>query len=58
MVLVVSELVANALVHGSGTYTLRLRAHPNVIEVAAEDPSPTLPRMRTPDLIDGTGGFG
>ncbi|MFF4393677.1 ATP-binding protein [Streptomyces sp. NPDC001552] len=58
VVLVVSELVTNALRHGGGAYTLRLTAHPNCIEVAVEDPSPRTPRMRTPDLVDGTGGFG
>ncbi|MGW9369588.1 ATP-binding protein [Streptomyces xanthophaeus] len=58
VVLVVSELVTNALRHGGGAYTLRLTAHPHCIEVAVEDPSPRTPRMRTPDLVDGTGGFG
>ncbi|MEU9255427.1 ATP-binding protein [Streptomyces sp. NPDC048270] len=58
VVLVVSELVTNALRHGGGGYTLRLTAHPSCIEVAVEDPSPRMPRMRTPDLVDGTGGFG
>ncbi|MFD9336313.1 ATP-binding protein [Streptomyces sp. NPDC060028] len=58
VILVVSELVTNALRHGGGSYTLRLAAHPGVIEVAVEDPSSDLPRMRTPDLVDGTGGFG
>ncbi|MFF4850532.1 ATP-binding protein [Streptomyces sp. NPDC001194] len=58
VVLVVSELVTNALRHGGGAYTLRLTAHPHCIEVAVEDPSPRLPRTRTPDLVDGTGGFG
>ncbi|MFD9415180.1 ATP-binding protein [Streptomyces goshikiensis] len=58
VVLVVSELVTNALRHGGGAYTLRLTAHPGTIEVAVGDPSPRLPRMRTPDLVDGTGGFG
>ncbi|MDX3540805.1 ATP-binding protein [Streptomyces sp. MB09-01] len=58
VVLVVSELVTNALRHGGGAYTLRLTAHPNCIEVAVEDPDPRMPRMRTPDLVDGTGGFG
>ncbi|MBT2467230.1 ATP-binding protein [Streptomyces sp. ISL-66] len=58
VILVVSELVTNALRHGGGTYTLRLTAHPGTIEVAVEDPSPQLPHMRTPDLVDGTGGFG
>ncbi|MFE5524540.1 ATP-binding protein [Streptomyces virginiae] len=58
VVLVVSELVTNALRHGGGAYTLHLTAHPSCIEVAVEDPSPRPPRMRAPDLVDGTGGFG
>ncbi len=58
MLLVVSELVANALRHGGGNYTLRLIAHPDLIEVAVDDPSPQVPHMRTPDLTGATGGFG
>ena len=58
VVLVVSELVTNALRHGGGTCTLRLTAHPDTIEVAVDDASAQAPRMRTPDLNDGTGGFG
>ncbi|MGA5198720.1 ATP-binding protein [Streptomyces exfoliatus] len=58
VVLVVSELVTNALRHGGGTCTLNLTAHPDGIEVAVHDPSPHVPRMRTPDLNGGTGGFG
>ncbi|MFD5891589.1 ATP-binding protein [Streptomyces sp. NPDC060334] len=58
VVLVVSELVTNALRHGGGAYALRLAAHPGGIEVAVGDPSPRVPRVRTPDLTDGTGGFG
>ncbi|WP_369263697.1 ATP-binding protein [Streptomyces sp. R35] len=58
VVLVVSELVTNALRHGGGTCTLDLTAHPDSIEVAVHDHSPELPRMRTLDLNDGTGGFG
>ncbi|MFJ8406089.1 ATP-binding protein [Streptomyces microflavus] len=58
VLLVVSELVANALRHGGGTYTLRLIAHPDLIEVAVDDPSPQVPHMRTPDLTGATGGFG
>ncbi|WP_392895524.1 ATP-binding protein [Streptomyces sp. LN699] len=58
VVLVVSELVTNALRHGGGTYTLHLTAHPDTIEVAVDDSSPRMPRMRTPDLVHGTGGFG
>ncbi len=58
VILVVSELVTNALRHGGGAYTLRLTTHPDTIEIAVEDPSPCPPSMRTPDLVDGTGGFG
>ncbi|MET9695634.1 ATP-binding protein [Streptomyces sp. NPDC006529] len=58
VILVVSELVTNALRHGGGAHTLRLAAHPDTIEVSVEDSSPHWPRMRTPDLVDGTGGFG
>ncbi|MFI8817969.1 MULTISPECIES: ATP-binding protein [unclassified Streptomyces] len=56
VVLVVSELVTNALRHGGGACTLTLTAHPDSIEVAVHDP--THPCMRTPDLTGGTGGFG
>lgn len=58
VVLVVSELVTNALLHGGGTCAVELTAHPDGIEVAVHDPSPQPPRMRTPDLTDGTAGFG
>ncbi|MFJ9342342.1 ATP-binding protein [Streptomyces sp. NPDC101733] len=58
VVLVVSELVTNALRHGGGAYTLDLTAHPGGIEVAVHDRSPHMPRLRAPDLIGGTGGFG
>ncbi|MFG2754078.1 ATP-binding protein [Streptomyces xanthophaeus] len=58
LILVVSELVTNAVRHGGGTYTLRLTAHPGTVEVAVDDPSSDPPRLRIPDLRDGTGGFG
>ncbi|MEV6514145.1 ATP-binding protein [Streptomyces sp. NPDC051642] len=58
IILVVSELVTNALRHGGGTCTLNLTAHPDSIEVTVHDHSPQAPRMRTPDLNNGTGGFG
>ncbi|MET9933348.1 MULTISPECIES: ATP-binding protein [unclassified Streptomyces] len=58
VVLVVSELVTNALRHGGGACTLALAAGPDGIEVAVRDSSPHVPRMRTPDLNGGTGGFG
>ncbi|MFE9890706.1 ATP-binding protein [Streptomyces scopuliridis] len=58
VVLVVSELVTNALRHGGGTFNLHLTAHPDTVEVAVDDAGPRAPRMRTPDLNGGTGGFG
>jgi anti-sigma regulatory factor (Ser/Thr protein kinase) len=58
VVLVVSELVTNALRHGGGRCILELTAHPDTIEVAVHDASRHVPRMRTPDLHGGTGGFG
>ncbi|OKI03137.1 ATP-binding protein [Streptomyces sp. CB02923] len=58
VLLAVSELVTNALRHAGGTWTLELTAHPDGIEVAVHDPSPQTPRLRTPDLNGGTGGFG
>jgi anti-sigma regulatory factor (Ser/Thr protein kinase) len=54
---VVSELVTNAVRHG-GAYTLGSIAHPDSIEVAVHDRSSQAPRIRTPDLNGGTGGFG
>ncbi|GAA1913103.1 hypothetical protein GCM10009837_42230 [Streptomyces durmitorensis] len=58
MILVVSQLVTNALRHGDGTCTLNLTTHPDAIEVAVRDRSPHAPRLRTPDLDGDTGGFG
>ncbi|MDX3488469.1 ATP-binding protein [Streptomyces sp. ID05-18] len=58
VLLVVSELITNALRHGGGTWTLRLTAHPGLIEVAVSDLSPQAPLMRNPDLTGATGGFG
>ncbi|WP_405680933.1 ATP-binding protein [Streptomyces sp. NBC_00868] len=58
VILVVSELATNAVRHGGGTCTLELTAHEESIEVAVHDSSPHAPRMRTPDLHGGTGGFG
>jgi anti-sigma regulatory factor (Ser/Thr protein kinase) len=58
LVLVVSELVTNALRHGGGRYTLRLSAGPDAVTVAVSDPNPAHPRERTPDLHGASGGFG
>ncbi|WP_443059077.1 ATP-binding protein [Streptomyces sp. NBC_00388] len=58
LVLVVSELVTNALRHAGGVTVMRLRADRRSVEVAVADPSPAHPQDRTPDLTGHTGGFG
>ncbi|WP_330177439.1 ATP-binding protein [Streptomyces sp. NBC_01498] len=58
IVLVVSELVTNALRHGGGRYRLELSAAPDSVTVAVSDPNPAPPRERAPDLDGGGGGFG
>ncbi|MGW7312864.1 ATP-binding protein [Streptomyces sp. NPDC054865] len=58
VVLVVSELVTNSLRHGGGSCILELIGHADGIEVSVHDSSRHAPRMRTPDLNGGTGGFG
>lgn len=58
LALVVSELATNALRHGGGHYTLSLSATADAVNVAVSDLNPAPPRERTPDLNDGTGGFG
>jgi anti-sigma regulatory factor (Ser/Thr protein kinase) len=58
LVLVVCELVTNALRHGGGRYTLKLSAGPDTLTAAVSDPCPARPRLRRPSLHDASGGFG
>ncbi|MFC9430917.1 ATP-binding protein [Streptomyces sp. NPDC056987] len=58
LVLLVSELVANAIRHAGEVTSLHLRADRRSLHVVVDDPSPARPRERTPDLTGGTGGFG
>ncbi|WP_406142487.1 ATP-binding protein [Streptomyces sp. NBC_01089] len=58
LVLLVSELVTNALRHAGGVTVMRLSADRRSVEVAVVDPSPAHPQDRTPDLTGCTGGFG
>ncbi|WP_407551094.1 ATP-binding protein [Streptomyces sp. Pv4-95] len=58
VVLVVSELVTNAVRHAGGVCSLRLVTRPHGIEIAVVDPSARPPHMRQPDLTGDTGGFG
>jgi anti-sigma regulatory factor (Ser/Thr protein kinase) len=56
--LVVSELVTNAIRYAGGTAVLRLTADRHTLSVAVEDSSPLPPQERIPDLTGRTGGFG
>lgn len=58
MLLVVSELVTNAVRHAPGPLTLRLAPAADGLDVCVEDGSPDPPRARAPDPCHGTGGFG
>ncbi|MEV0097416.1 ATP-binding protein [Streptomyces sp. NPDC050738] len=57
-VLVVSELVTNALRHAGGLTALRLAADRSTLEITVRDPSHMPPRERSPDLNGCGGGFG
>ncbi|MFP8903363.1 ATP-binding protein [Streptomyces atacamensis] len=58
VLLVVSELVTNAVRHAPGPFTLCLAPVPGGVRVTVRDTSTTLPRPRTPDVDGGAGGFG
>ncbi|MFI0983177.1 ATP-binding protein [Streptomyces sp. NPDC021093] len=57
VLLVVGELVANAVRHTSGWWRLRLRAGQGRLVVELDDSSPDPPVPRKPDFSGG-GGFG
>lgn len=58
VLLLVSELVTNALRHAGGVRALRLAAGPRTLRVTVEDPSRDRPREHVPDLTGRDGGFG
>ncbi|MFC8537056.1 ATP-binding protein [Streptomyces sp. NPDC057249] len=58
LLLLVSELVTNALRHAGAVTALAFGADEDTLYVQVVDPSPERPRPRTPDLRGGTGGFG
>jgi hypothetical protein len=55
VVLVVSELLTNALLHGEGAPVLRLTISSAWVRVEVSDESPTLPRLREPGPHGGWG---
>ncbi|MER5730808.1 ATP-binding protein [Streptomyces sp. NPDC002138] len=58
VVLLVSELVANAFRHVGTVTSMELRADRHHIQVVVEDPGPAHPQGRAPDLTGRSGGFG
>ncbi|MFE2912673.1 ATP-binding protein [Kitasatospora indigofera] len=58
LLLVVSELVTNAVRHAGGAGTVDLALLPDAVDIAVSDPSRTLPLPRLPDPGAGTGGLG
>ncbi|MEV3933339.1 MULTISPECIES: ATP-binding protein [unclassified Streptomyces] len=56
--LIVSELVTNAVRHAPGPSTLTLTTTAGALDIAVTDCSCVRPAPRTPDLSDGTGGMG
>ena len=56
--LVVSELVTNAVRHAPGPCVLTLADHRSGLTVAVSDTSSARPVARPPDLDTGTGGLG
>ncbi|MEV6261120.1 ATP-binding protein [Streptomyces sp. NPDC051784] len=56
--LIVSELVTNAVRHAPGPSTLTLTTTAEALDIAVTDGSGAEPTPRAPDLSDGTGGMG
>ncbi|MDH2424425.1 ATP-binding protein [Sphaerisporangium sp. TRM90804] len=55
VVLAVSELVTNALIHGAGAPVLRLSCQERGVRLEVADSRPELPRPREPDADGGWG---
>lgn len=58
LLLMVSELVTNAIRHAGGALEVRFSSTPERLHVAVDDASPSMPRLRRPDWTGRTGGFG
>ncbi|WP_256341616.1 ATP-binding protein [Streptomyces sp. TLI_105] len=57
VLLVVSELVGNAIRHTSAPWSLHLALRDDAIDILVTDTSPYAPQPRPPHT-DGTGGWG
>ncbi|MGW0856910.1 ATP-binding protein [Streptomyces sp. NPDC002690] len=58
LLLLVSELVTNAIRHAGGVSALRFAADRRVLQIRVSDRSSAHPQDRTPDLTGRSGGFG
>ncbi|MBL1290183.1 ATP-binding protein [Streptomyces sp. NPDC057067] len=58
VLLIVSELVTNAVRHARGPSALTLTTTAGTLDIAVADCSCVPPSPRAPDLTDGTGGMG
>ncbi|GAA4883283.1 ATP-binding protein [Kitasatospora terrestris] len=58
VVLLVAELVANAVLHAGGPIELVLDAHPTRLRIEVSDNSPVLPAPRRPHRPEMPGGHG
>ncbi|MGW2282115.1 ATP-binding protein [Streptomyces sp. NPDC001770] len=58
VLLIVSELVTNAVRHAPGPSALTLTTTAGALDIAVTDCSCVVPATRAPDLTDGTGGMG
>ncbi|MFK0232813.1 ATP-binding protein [Streptomyces vinaceus] len=56
-VLIVTELVTNAVRHTRGPCTLDLALHEELLDIDVTDTCPEVPTTRAPH-VDGTGGWG
>ncbi|MFK0101815.1 ATP-binding protein [Streptomyces sp. NPDC091040] len=58
LLLLVSELVTNAVRHAGSVSALAFGADATSLYVRVADPSPDRPQQRVPDLTGAAGGFG
>ncbi|NED13200.1 ATP-binding protein [Streptomyces sp. SID9124] len=58
LLLLVSELVTNAVRHAGSVTALAFGADEKALYVQVTDPSPDRPRQRVPDMTGAAGGFG
>jgi anti-sigma regulatory factor (Ser/Thr protein kinase) len=58
LLLMVSELAANALRHAGGVLEVPFSSAPVSLHVAVDDPGPVRPRCRAPGRTGQAGGFG